>query len=59
MNNRRGLLRKGFLGRCERYTRLWFYFQGAAKFVDFFVNEQAVAALWEAFECEWAKRDAL
>ena len=34
VNNRRGLLCKGFLGRCERYTRLWFYFQGAAEFVD-------------------------
>jgi hypothetical protein len=42
------------MGWHERYTRLWFYFQGAAKFVDFFIEEQAVATLWQAFECEGA-----
>ena len=52
MNNRRGLLSKRFLGRYERYTRLWFYFQGAAEFIDFFVNQQAVAALRQAFKGE-------
>jgi hypothetical protein len=50
VNNRRGLLRKGFLRRCERYTRLGFYFQGAAEFIDFIFNEQPVAALWQAFQ---------
>jgi hypothetical protein len=33
---------------------LWFDFQGSAEFVDFFFDEQAVASLREAFECEWA-----
>jgi len=42
------------MGRFERYSRLWFYFQGAAEFVDFFVEEQAVAALWQPFQREWA-----
>ena len=50
VNNRRGLLRKGFPGGCERYTRLWFYFQGAAEFIHFFFNEQPVATLWQAFQ---------
>jgi hypothetical protein len=50
VNNRRGLLRKGFPRWCERYTRLWFYFHGAAEFIDFFFNEQPVATLWQAFQ---------
>jgi len=54
MNNHRGLLSKRFLGRYERYTRLWFYFQGAAEFIDFFVDQQAVASLWQAFQSEGA-----
>jgi hypothetical protein len=38
VNNRCGILRDRFLGRYVRATRLWNYFQGAAEFVDFFVD---------------------
>ena len=58
MNNRCGLLRNRFLGRYERHPRLRNYFQPAAEFVDFFVDQQAVTALRQAFQREGAQPDA-
>ena len=58
MDDRCVVLRDRFLGRYVRHTRLWNYFQGAAEFVDFFVDKQTVAALWQAFQREWAQGDA-
>jgi hypothetical protein len=52
------VLRDRFLRRYVRETRLWNYFQGAAEFVDFFVDQHAVTALRQAFECERAQRDS-
>jgi len=58
VNDRCGVLRKRLLGRHVRHARLRWDFQGAAKFVDFFVDEQAVAALRQAFQRERAQGDA-
>ena len=58
MNNRCVVLRNRFLGRYVRETRLGNYFQGATEFVDFFVDQQAVAALRQAFQRERAQADA-
>jgi len=52
VNDRRVVLRDRFLGRHVRHTRLWNYFQREAEFVNFFVDKQTVAALWQAFERE-------
>ena len=54
VNNRCVPVRNRFLLRYKRHARLWFYFQGATEFVDFFVDQQAVTALRQAFEREGA-----
>lgn len=54
MNDGCVVLRNRFLGRYVRHTRLGNYFQRAAEFVNFFVDQQTVAALWQAFQRERA-----
>jgi hypothetical protein len=52
------LLRGQRRGGNEGAARLRFYFERATKLVDFFVDQEAIAALGQALEIEWTEADA-